>query len=89
MYVPDGMTLEMLDQQAAQAVGPFLLGLSSPSCTSSGVAFMCSQVFHKCVSVALPSGSSGASYLLSPPILTQRSASQRILLLVSVSSKLF
>ena len=60
VYVPDGFTIEQLDQEAAEAVGIFLLGLSSPSCTSSGVAFMCSEVFHACESVSLPDGSSGA-----------------------------
>ena len=66
MFVPDDTTLEQLDQQAAKAVEPFLLGLSPPSCTSCAVAFHCSQVYRECASVVLPDGSSSTSVALPP-----------------------
>ena len=62
VFVPEGLSIEQLDQQARDAVTPFLLGLSSPACVASGVAFMCSQVFHACAQVALPDGTTGTVF---------------------------
>jgi len=59
VLVPDGSSIEQLDQQALDAVAPFLLGLSSPVCVASGVAFMCSQVFRTCELMTLPDGTTG------------------------------
>jgi len=60
VLVPDGLTIDDLDNAAAADVGVFLVGLSSTQCTDAGVAFVCAQYFHSCVPVALPDGSSGA-----------------------------
>ena len=62
MLVPDGLTINDLDNAAAADVGVFLVGLWSTQCTDAGVAFVCAQYFHSCAPVALPDGSSGAWY---------------------------
>jgi len=60
VLVPDGLSIEELDNAAAAETIMFLVGLTTTQCTEAGMAFVCARHFPSCVRVALSDGFSGA-----------------------------